>query len=103
RRNSEWWANMPLNEFMSYLSMVTHSQLITRDMFQGRMEEGSEIHMHEMIYPILQGYDSVALESDLTIVGTDQLFNELMGRFYQERLGQTPHVVITTKITPGID
>jgi tyrosyl-tRNA synthetase len=59
--------------------------------------------MHELLYPILQGYDSCELESDLTIVGTDQLFNELMGRFFAERLGGTPQVVITTELTPGID
>ncbi len=51
----------------------------------------------------MQGYDSYELKSDLTIVGSDQLFNELLGRFYQERLGQSPQVVLTTKITPGID
>lgn len=103
RRNSEWYENMRLGDFMSLLSMVTHSKLIQRDMFQKRIQKGHEIHMHEMLYPILQGYDSVMLKSDLTIVGTDQLFNELMGRFYQEKLGQTPQVVITTKITPGTD
>jgi tyrosyl-tRNA synthetase len=59
--------------------------------------------MHELIYPLLQGYDSVMLRSDLTIIGSDQLFNELLGRFYQERFGQPPQVVLTTKITPGID
>jgi tyrosyl-tRNA synthetase len=101
RRNSEWYENMGLGEFMSLLSMVTHSKLIQRDMFQKRIQEGHEIYMHEMLYPILQGYDSVMLDSDLTIVGTDQLFNELMGRFYQEKFEQTPQVVITTKITPG--
>ncbi|MGO9198272.1 MAG: tyrosine--tRNA ligase [Acidimicrobiales bacterium] len=103
RRNSEWWDSMSLDEFMSLLSMVNHGRLIARDMFQRRIEEGSEIHMHEFLYPVLQGYDSYALESDLTIVGTDQLFNELMGRFYQSRLGQAPQIVITTKITAGID
>jgi tyrosyl-tRNA synthetase len=103
RRNSEWWDTMSLDEFMSLLSMVNHGRLIARDMFQRRIEEGSEIHMHEFLYPVLQGYDSFALESDLTIVGTDQLFNEMMGRFYQSRLGQEPQIVITTKITAGID
>src|SRR5260370_8101500 len=72
-------------------------------MFQERMQQGRDIHMHEMIYPALQGYDSFALQSDLTIIGSDQLFNEMMGRFYQERLGQPPQVIITTKITPAID
>jgi len=72
-------------------------------MFQRRIQAGSEIYMHEMIYPIIQGYDSVALKSDITIIGTDQLFNEMMGRFYQEKFGQSPQIIITTKITPGID
>jgi tyrosyl-tRNA synthetase len=103
RRNSEWWEPMPLARFMELLSMVTHARLIQRDMFQRRIAHDSEIYMHELLYPILQGYDSYELKSDLTIVGTDQLFNELMGRFYQERLGQSPQVVITTAITPGID
>ena len=103
RRNSEWYDRMGLSEFLSLLSMVTHQRLIERDMFQKRIEAGHEIFMHEMIYPLLQGYDSVMLDADLTIVGSDQLFNELMGRFFQERFGQRPQVVITTKITPGTD
>lgn len=72
-------------------------------MFQARIEAASEIRMHELLYPVLQGYDSCELGSDLTIVGTDQLFNELMGRFFAERLGGQPQVVVTTRITPGID
>lgn len=103
RRNSEWWQSMSLIRFMELLSMVTHAKLIQRDMFQRRIAQDAEIYMHELLYPILQGYDSYELGSDLTIVGTDQLFNELMGRFYQERLGQRAQVVITTAITPGID
>ena len=103
RRNSEWFDKMHVDEFMSLLSLVTHSKLIQRDMFQKRIQTGSEIYLHEMLYPILQGYDSVMLNSDLTIVGTDQLFNELMGRFFQEKFDQSPQVVMTTKITPGLD
>lgn len=103
RRNSEWFGKMQVDEFLGLLSMVTHSRLIQRDMFQKRIAEGSEIYLHEMLYPILQGYDSYMLKSDITIVGSDQLFNEIMGRFYQERLGQTPQLVLTTKITPGTD
>jgi tyrosyl-tRNA synthetase len=103
RRNSEWWSPMPVQRFMELLSLATHARLIQRDMFQRRIAADSEIYLHELLYPVLQGYDSVELASDLTIVGTDQLFNELMGRFYQERLGQSPQVVITTAITPGID
>ncbi|MGH8627940.1 MAG: tyrosine--tRNA ligase [Gammaproteobacteria bacterium] len=103
RRNSEWWSRMPLHRFMELLSLVTHAKLIGRDMFQRRISQDAEIYMHEMVYPVLQGYDSYELDADLTIVGTEQLFNELMGRFYQERLGGKPQTVITTKITPGID
>jgi len=103
RRNSEWFDQMTTDRFLSLLSTVTHSRLIARDMFQKRLEHGLEIHMHEMIYPILQGYDSYMLESDLTIIGTDQLFNEMMGRFFQSRFGQEPQIIITTRITPGID
>lgn len=103
RRNSEWYDHMQASELLHLLSMVTHARLASRDMFRERMQQGQDIHMHEMIYPVLQGYDSFALESDLTIIGSDQLFNEMMGRFYQERLGQPPQVIITTKITPGID
>lgn len=103
RHNSEWYSRIDLGEFLSLLTMVTHNRLIQRDMFERRIASGREIYMHELIYPVLQGYDSFALESDLTIVGTDQLFNELMGRFLQQRLGQDPQVVLTTRITPGID
>jgi tyrosyl-tRNA synthetase len=103
RWNSEWWKAMPLTQFMKLLSMVTHARLIQRDMFQRRVSDDAEIYMHELLYPVLQGYDSYVLQSDVTIVGSEQLFNELMGRFYQERLGQPPQVVITTVITPGID
>lgn len=103
RRNSEWWAQMRLETFLRLLSQVTHARLVQRDMFARRIAEGSEIYMHELLYPILQGYDSCELDSDLTIVGTDQHFNELMGRFFAERLGGAPQVVITTEITPGID
>jgi tyrosyl-tRNA synthetase len=103
RRNSEWWDAMSVDRFLSLVSMTTHAKLISRDMFQKRIVKNSEIHTHELLYPILQGYDSYELKSDLTIVGSDQLFNELLGRFYQERLGQSPQVVLTTKITPGID
>jgi tyrosyl-tRNA synthetase len=103
RRNSEWWAPMRLEAFLNLLAQVTHARLIQRDMFQARIAEGSEIRVHELLYPILQGYDSCELDSDLTIVGTDQHFNELMGRFFAERLGGSPQVVITTELTPGID
>jgi tyrosyl-tRNA synthetase len=103
RRNGEWFDKMNVSDFFPLLAQVTHAKLVQRDMFQKRIREHQEIYMHEMLYPLLQGYDSYMLESDLTIVGSDQLFNELMGRFYQERYGQEPQIVMTTKITPGTD
>jgi len=103
RRNSEWYDAMTITDLLGELSLVTHNQLMARDMFQKRVEERREIAMHEMIYPVLQGFDSVALRSDLTIVGSDQLFNENMGRELQAKHGQRPQTVITSTITPGLD
>ena len=103
RRNADWLDKLSLQHFLDLLSQVTHAKLISRDMFQKRIEAGREIHMHELLYPILQGWDSVAVESDITVIGSDQLFNEMMGRFFQERNGQKPQTIITTKITPGTD
>lgn len=103
RRNSEWFQEMPVPELLSLMSLTTHAQLMARDMFRQRIAQGREISLHEMAYPVLQGYDSVAMESDLTIVGSDQLFNEMMGRHYQQRMGKRPQSLITTVITPGLD
>lgn len=103
RRNSEWYDQMSLGDFFKLLGTVTHGQLVQRDMFQKRISNEDPIHMHEFLYPVLQGWDSVELESDLTIVGNDQLFNEMMGRTFQAKKGQKPQVIITTKITPGTD
>lgn len=102
RRNTEWYGQMSAWRLLELCSQVTHGKLLGREMFKRRIREDREIWMHELLYPVLQGWDSVALESDLTIVGTDQLFNEMMGRFFQERHGQEPQVVMTTKITAGL-
>lgn len=103
RNNADWFGKMPAGDFIKLLAQVTHAQLIERDMFQRRLAEKKEIRMHEMIYPIIQGYDSAMLKDDLTIVGNDQLFNEMMGRFYQERMGQKPQAIITNSILVGTD
>ncbi len=101
RKNSEWYNKMKLTDFIKILKEFTHSRLIQRDMFQQRIASQSEIYMHELIYPILQGHDSVMIKSDITIIGSDQLFNEMIGRDLQEKAGQKPQIIITTKITPG--
>ncbi|MDP1729052.1 MAG: tyrosine--tRNA ligase, partial [archaeon] len=103
RKNSEWYDKMSLSDFLKLLSMITHSRLIDRDMFEKRIETGKEIFMHELVYSVLQGYDSVVLESDLTIVGADQISNESIGRFYQRKFNKKEQVIITTKVTHGID
>jgi len=103
RRNSEWFDEMGVAGLLAELSLVTHGHLVSRDMFRSRIAAGTEIAMHELLYPVLQGFDSVALASDLTIVGTDQLFNEAMGRELQVKHGQRPQTVITSTVTPGLD
>ncbi len=103
RRNSEWYAAMGVKDMLSLFSLVTHAKLISRDAFQRRIAEGKEIHINEMIYPILQGYDSYMAETDIAILGSDNLFNESMGRLLQEKHQKKPQTVIITAVTPGID
>lgn len=102
-KSSEWYSKMKIVDFLKLLAMVTHARLIERDMFQKRMAAREEIYMSEMIYPVLQGYDSVMLKSDMTVIGSDQLFNEHMGRAMQEKFGQRPQILVALKILPGLD
>jgi len=107
--NTEWWGDsekhgtVTLGNFFRILGKVTHAQLISRDMFQERIEEDKPIMMSEFLYPILQGYDSVELKSDITIVGSDQMFNEKMAWAFQEAAGQKKQAILCTKITLGLD
>lgn len=102
-KNSEWYGCMRVPEFLKVLSYVTHARLMERDMFQGRLKKGTSIYIHELIYPVLQGYDSVMLKSDLTVIGSDQLFNEHLGRMLQEKFGQPPQAIVALKILPGLE
>jgi len=103
RCNSEWYAKTNASEFLEIASLVTHARLIERDMFQERIREKTEITISEILYPILQGYDSVKLKSDMTVIGSDQIFNEHMGRMLQEKFGQPPQIIVALKIVPGLD
>ena len=103
RRNSEWLDALSPVDLLRLMSTVTVDKLMSRDMFRKRVLAGLPTAMHELVYPLLQGWDSVALNADLTIIGSDQLFNEMMGRELQGREGQRPQSIITTKITPGLD
>lgn len=103
RKNSEWLGKLKLSDFLKIASHISAPQLFDRDMFQERLKHGETFYVHEMLYPVLQGYDSVALKSDLTIVGTDQLFNELIGCELQKAYGQEPQAIITLPVLPGLD
>jgi len=103
RYNSEWWDKMKAGELLQLMSHFSHAQLIERDMFQERIKRGINIGLHEIVYPILQGYDSVMLKSDLTIIGSDQLFNEMRGRDLQKDFGQKPQIIMTVPLLIGTD
>lgn len=101
--NSEWLDQLSPSEFVELCAKVTVARLIEREDFANRLSEKQPISFHELLYPLMQGYDSVALKADIELGGTDQTFNLLMGRFLQEQYGQEPQVVITTPLLEGLD
>ena len=103
RFNSEWMDEFNAAEFVKLTSHITVAQILERDDFQKRMREEKPISMHELLYPLVQGYDSVALEADVELGGTDQTFNLLVGRNLQREYEQEPQVIITTPLLEGTD
>ncbi|MHB1391106.1 MAG: tyrosine--tRNA ligase [Thermoleophilia bacterium] len=103
RRNSEWLAPMRLEDIFRLMSASTVARILERDDFANRFAENRSISMLETLYPLLQGYDSVAIEADIELGGTDQKFNMLMGRVVQEYYGKPQQVVLTNEILPGTD
>ena len=103
RFNSEWLNALSIKDMIYLLSKVTVAQLVERDDFAKRLKNNQPISMHELLYPIMQGYDSVALDADVELGGTDQTFNLLMGRALQEQYGKEPQVVLTMPILEGLD
>jgi tyrosyl-tRNA synthetase len=103
RFNSEWLAPMTYVDIVRLASHYTVARILERDDFSKRLREGVPISMHEMLYPLAQGYDSVALECDVELGGTDQRFNLLVGRELQRDFGQPPQIVGTTPLLEGID
>lgn len=101
--NSEWLGKLSAAELVELASRLTHQQLIERDMFQKRIKEKQELYMHELLYPIFQGYDSVAMEVDAEIGGTDQTFNMLVGRTLLEKLKGREKFVVTVPLLEGLD
>ncbi|MER3384498.1 tyrosine--tRNA ligase [Pectobacterium aroidearum] len=103
RRNSEWFRKMPFSEIIGLVSRVTLAQMMQRDDFKNRYAASSPIHLHELLYPILQGYDSVMINADIELGGTDQLFNNMVGRMLQESFGSEGQAVMTMPLLEGLD
>jgi tyrosyl-tRNA synthetase len=101
--NSEWFKDMSAGDMIQLSSQLTVSRMLERDDFSKRYAAQTPIAIHEFLYPLVQGYDSIALEADVELGGTDQTFNILMGRTLQGRYGQEPQVCITVPILEGLD
>ncbi|MCC6262293.1 MAG: tyrosine--tRNA ligase [Bryobacterales bacterium] len=103
RFNSEWLESLGFEPMVRLCSHYTVARLLERDDFTKRYREGSPISLHEFLYPVSQGYDSVALRADVELGGTDQKFNLLVGREIQKAYGQPPQIVATTPLLEGLD
>ncbi|MFN3504687.1 MAG: tyrosine--tRNA ligase [Caldimicrobium sp.] len=101
--NSEWFSKMSAEDIIRLCAKYTLARILERDDFKKRYEKGIPISLHELIYPLFQAYDSVALQADVELGGTDQLFNLLIGRDIQREYGQEPQVVITLPLLEGLD
>ncbi len=101
--NSEWMGKMSASDLIKLAAKQTVARMLERDDFDKRYKGGQPIAIHEFLYPLIQGYDSVELKSDIELGGTDQKFNLLVGRELQKHYGQTPQVVMTMPILEGLD
>lgn len=101
--NSEWLGKMNFADVVGLSAKVTVARMLERDDFTKRYQSGQPISIHEFFYPLMQGYDSVALESDIELGGTDQKFNLLMGRTLQKEYGKSQQIAIMTPIIEGLD
>jgi tyrosyl-tRNA synthetase len=103
RRNSEWLSGLDLPKVIELLGISTVGQMLAKEDFANRYGSGTPISLHEFLYPLLQGYDSVAVQADLELGGTDQKFNVAMGRDMQRHFGQRPQFGLLLPILPGLD
>jgi tyrosyl-tRNA synthetase len=101
--NGEWFGKMRFEEVIRLNSLVTLQQMLQREDFRNRIDQGQPIHAHEIQYPIMQGWDSVMVQADVELGGTDQLFNNLVGRDLQKIEGQPQQVVLVLPILEGLD
>ncbi len=102
RYNSEWLDKLNFQELIMLASKITYAQMVQRADFKERIKNGQDLSLQEFLYPMMQGYDSVALKSDIEIGGTDQKFNLLMGRQLQTRYGHEPQDIITCPLLEGL-
>lgn len=103
RFNSEWLSKLNFEEVVKLAATITVARMLEREDFKKRYESNTPISVHEFFYPLMQGYDSVALEADIELGGTDQRFNLLMGRALQKEFGQESQVVIMMPLLEGLD
>ncbi len=103
RYNGEWLSKLSFADLISLASQFSVAQVIEREDFKNRLENGLEISFHELLYPLMQAYDSVALKCDVEFGGSDQLFNLVAGRSLQKKMGQKPQVVFTCPLLVGTD
>jgi tyrosyl-tRNA synthetase len=103
RFNSEWMDPMRGVDMVRLCGQFTVARMLERDDFEKRMRDGRSIGIHEFLYPLIQGYDSVALSADVEVGGTDQKFNLLVGREIQRGYGQDPQAILTMPLLPGVD
>ncbi|MDO4704703.1 MAG: tyrosine--tRNA ligase [Comamonadaceae bacterium] len=103
RYNSQWNDKLSATDMISLAAKYTVARMMERDDFHKRFHAGQSISIHEFLYPLMQGYDSVALKADLELGGTDQKFNLLMGRHLQQEYGQEPQCVLTMPLLVGLD
>lgn len=103
KNNSDWLAKISFEELIGLASHFTVARLLERDMFQERIKKGKEVWVHELLYPLMQGYDSVAMDVDLEVGATDQIFNMLVGRKLQRIFHQKEKFVLATPILLGLD
>jgi len=103
RHNSEWLSGLKLADIIKLTSSITVARMLERDTFDLRYKRGDPIGVHEFLYPLMQGYDSVMIQSDVELGGTDQTYNNLVGRDLQRIAGQSPQIVITMPILVGLD
>ncbi|MEJ7871105.1 MAG: tyrosine--tRNA ligase, partial [Rubrobacteraceae bacterium] len=103
RHNSEWLAPLTMADIIGLTRAVTVARILERDDFTKRYASGDPITLTELLYPLMQAYDSVAIDADVELGGTDQLYNLLMGRHIMEYYGKTPQCVLTTPLLVGTD